>query len=132
MKNLANCTPREFLTQTMKIKRSVEKWLTDTDIENIRKTAPIIPDGTPKEKAREMLRKQARENLSRMWDAIAEAHPDESLEVLAHLCFVDPADVDDYPMNEYLESLSELLNDEKVLGFFTSLLRLAQTGTRKA
>ena len=37
MKNLANCTPTEFLKQTSKIKRSAEKWLKVTDIMAIRK-----------------------------------------------------------------------------------------------
>lgn len=37
MKNLANCTPSEFLKQTNKIKKSVEKWLKATDIMEIRK-----------------------------------------------------------------------------------------------
>jgi hypothetical protein len=40
MKNLANCTPREFLKQTSKIKGSVEKWLKVTDVMNIRKRMP--------------------------------------------------------------------------------------------
>ena len=32
MKNLANCTPREFLKQTYRLKKCVEKWLQETDL----------------------------------------------------------------------------------------------------
>ena len=42
MKNLANCTPREFLKQTYRIKKSVEKWLELTDLLNMRKNMPTL------------------------------------------------------------------------------------------
>ena len=40
MKNLANCTPREFFAQSVKIKRSVEEWLDVTNLMDLRKTKP--------------------------------------------------------------------------------------------
>ena len=43
-KNLTNCNLKEFMVQTRLIKHHVEKWLTDTDIMNIRKNLPDIPD----------------------------------------------------------------------------------------
>lgn len=133
MKNLANCKPSEFLRQTNRIKKSVERWLTDTDILNIRKKLPdygLIENGMDKDDAKQILReniekrnKQARENLSRILDAILDEHPDETLEVLALLCFVEPEHVDDYTMDEYLKSISEMLGSEAVIGFFSSLAR---------
>ena len=39
-KNLANCKPSEFLKQTFRIKKNVEKWLAHTDIMSIRKNMP--------------------------------------------------------------------------------------------
>ena len=51
MKNLANCTPTEFFRQTNLIRKSVSKWLTDTDIQGIRKRMPEIPeDASPEER----------------------------------------------------------------------------------
>ena len=54
LKTLATCNPYEFLAQTNRIKESVEKWLTVTDVLNIRKrTAALemVPkDGTPEER----------------------------------------------------------------------------------
>ena len=137
MKNLANCKPSEFLKQTVRIKKSVEKWLTDTDVLNIRKNVPnfakVDKDTSAEEQAeiraknRELAQKQARENLSKIFDAIFEQHPDETLELLALLCFVEPAQVDDYPICDYLNAIAEMISNEAVVGFFTSLARLGQT-----
>lgn len=125
MKNLANCKPSEFLKQTNKIRKSVSKWLTDTDIMNIRKRTSDIPDdATEEERARAKL-EQAKKNTSAMLDAILDEHPDETLELLALLCFVEPENVDDHTITEYLEAFNELMNDKAVLSFFTSLMQLA-------
>ena len=124
MKNLANCAPREFFAQTVKIKKSVEVWLKETDVLNIRKIKPIIPDGATNEEKRASIEKQARANLSKMFDAIMEEHPEETLELLALLCFVDPKDVDNYPMCNYLGAIGEMLGNQDVIGFFTSLVQL--------
>ena len=137
MKNLANCTPREFLKQTSRIKRSVEKWLKATDIMSIRKRMPAnipeISENTPVTeqgdivaKRAEMLRDQAYKNVSLILDEMLEKHPDETLEVLAYCCFVEPEKVDDYPMGFYLAAITEMLNDESVKAFFTTLMSLVR------
>ena len=122
MKNLANCKPSEFLAQTNKIRKSVSKWLTDTDIVNIRKRVPNFTDGMTDEEKQEALNKQASENFRLILDAILEEHPEETLELLALICFVEPKDVDKHEITEYMDSITELLNNESVLGFFTSLI----------
>lgn len=140
MKTLVNCTPTEFLSQTYKIKQSVAKWLTDTDIMNIRKRMPeglkkVSEGGTEEERKallennKELLAKQARENLSAIFDAVMAEHPAETLEVLALVCFIEPSEVDKHPMREYLMAFNELINDEAVIGFFTSLARLGLMNT---
>lgn len=131
MKNLANCTPREFMAQTVKIKRAVEKWLTATEIMEINKRMPVLtPNMTQKEKsaARE---KQSKANLNAIFDSCFERHPDETLSLVALLCFVEPEHIDDHTVDEYLTSLNEMISSESVMGFFTSLMRLVQTGTLK-
>lgn len=132
MKNLANCKPSEFLVQTNKIRKSAANWLTMTDIMNIRKVQPLLRDDMTKEERKKALEDQAKKNLSNMLDSILESHPKETLGLLALCCFVDPENVDDYPVSEYLMSFTELMNDEAVLGFFTSLMRLVQKGTLTA
>lgn len=129
MKNLANCKPSEFLTQTNKIRKSVSKWLTDTDIMNIRKRMPEIPDTASEEERKKALEEQVNENFNAILDAILEEHPDETLELLALLCFVEPGHVDDHEVTEYLESFNELANNKVVLDFFTSLMQLANQYT---
>lgn len=131
MKTLVNCTPREFLTQTVKIKKAVANWLTATDIMNIRKRKPTLAEGLTKEQERAAYMDQARANISAMFDSIMEAHPDETLELLALMCFIDPKNVDDHPMDEYLTALNEMMGSEAVLGFFMSFQKLAQTGILK-
>ena len=129
MKNLANCKPSEFLVQSVKIKRAVEKWLTATEIMEISKRMPVLtPNMTQKEKsaARE---KQNRANFNAMFDACFERHPTETLNLIALLCFVEPEHVDDHTVDEYLTSINEMLGNDSVMGFFTSLMRLVQTGT---
>ena len=142
MKNLANCKPSEFFKQTVRIKKAVEKWMTETDIMNIRKNvakpSPITQDMTDEEKRaavddfRRRTEEQARKNMSKIFDAIFEEHPDETLELLALLCFVEPEKVDDYPMGDYLKAIGEMIGNEAVIGFFTSLARLGLMPTQSA
>ena len=67
MKNLANCKPSEFLKQTYKIKKSVEKWIKDVDLMNIRKNMPVLPKVTkdmPEEEA-ERIKKENRNAIEK-------------------------------------------------------------------
>ena len=139
MKNLANCKPSEFLAQTFKIKKSLQEWLDVTKLMEIRKNKPqglITLDGLSgeerenaikenKKKAQEQLKK----NLADILDKMLNENAEKTLEVLALCCFVDPADVDNYPMSDYLDSLGELISDKGVLNFFSSLVQLGQTNT---
>lgn len=125
-KNLANCTPKEFAVQTRLIKHAVEKWLTETDVMKIRQTKPVIPEGATDEEVAKLMREQATKNLSAMFDAVMDEHPDETVELLGLLCFVPPAEVDNYPMSYYMDSIGELLSEQSVWNFFTSLLLAAR------
>ena len=124
MKTLASCTPIEFARQTVLIKNYVAKWLTDTDILNIRKQGTVGVDGDAKQ--------VMKHRLSAMFDAIFAEHPEETIKLLALVCFVPVEEVNDHKMNEYFAALNELINDEAVVGFFISLLGLAQKITLKA
>lgn len=137
MKNLANCKPSEFLAQTFRIKKSVQEWLDVTEIMEIRKNMPtnLIKldnlSGDARETAiaenKKLMEKQVKKNLGDMLDKMLEENAEKTLEVLALCCFVEPEDVDNHPMSEYLESIGELISDKGVLSFFISLVQLAQT-----
>ena len=112
MKTLANCNAVDFLTQTNKIRKAVAKWLTDTDILNIRKNVPEMPQFKPLEypkdvsddekeklfdeyqKEREKVleghekakREQVKKNLMEMLDKALDEFPMETLEILGMVC----------------------------------------------
>lgn len=131
MKTLTNCTPREFLRQTARIRHAVEKWLTMTDILNIRKRLPEIPQTATAAERNELMREQTRKNLQAMADVILDEHPDETADLLALCCFVEPEDMDKHPMTEYLAAAAEMLGDENVISFFTSVVRWGQMAGSK-
>ena len=120
-KNLANCNLKEFMVQTRLIKHHVEKWLTETDIMNIRKNLPDIPDDVDNEKKKELLTDQAMKNISKMFDAIFDEHPDDTITLIALLCFVPENEVEEHPMTYYMQSITEMLMEKTVWDFFISL-----------
>lgn len=136
MKTLANCKPSEFLRQTNRIKKAVEKYVKDINLQGIRakmpelKTIPI--EASTDERAaiikenNKRLKEQSMKNLSEILDAAMDKFPEETLEILALVCFVDPEHVDDHSVAEYLSALAEIMNDEAVVNFFTSFLRWGQ------
>ena len=135
MKNLANCTPTEFLKQTFRIKKIAEKWLNEIDLLNIRKKIPKLQDvsdltGEEKERVqkenRDLVRKQIMNNLMEMLDKIMDENADDTVSLLALVCFVEPSEADNHTMSEYLEALGEMLSDKGVVSFFTSLAQLDQ------
>lgn len=140
MKTLANCTPKEFFVQTTKIRKSVEKWLKDTNILGIRARkpdfAPEVKEGMTKEelaeaitKRKEAFAEQAKKNAFDMIEAAMEKYPDETIEIMALVCFIEPSKANDYPMSEYLANITEIINDKAVLDFFTSLASLGAIST---
>lgn len=141
-KNLVNCKPSEFLSQTMRIKKKAEKWMKDIQFEEIRNIMPDLETakenetiGEYQERAarnQKLIQKQAMENLSKILDNAFERYPTETLEILALCCFVEPSKVDDYPIRDYLTNLNSMINDEAVLNFFLSLVQLGQMLSTKA
>lgn len=124
MKNLSNCTPTEFFKQTVKIRRHVEDWLTATDILNIRKNMPEFTESMSDADKRAAVAAQAKKNLWAMFDKIVEENAEKTIALLALVCFIDPEDADNHEVGEYLESITELIADERVIAFFTTLLSL--------
>ena len=136
MKNLANCTPREFLKQTYRIKKCAENWLKETDLLNIRKNVPDLQSikgltGEEREATiaanKKIMSKQIMANLMDMLDKVLDEHADETIELLALCCFVEPEDAENHTMSEYLSAIGDLLSDQGVMNFFTSLAQLDQT-----
>ena len=127
MKTLAHCSPKEFLVQTNKIRKSVANWLTLTGIMEIRKKLPDLPDNVTDEEREKALNAQIQTNLQLMLDAILDEHPEETAELLGLLCFIDPDDLENHEMTEILASVSDIIGSPEVIGFFTSLARTGLT-----
>lgn len=135
MKNLATCSPSEFVKQTVRIKKAAANWLKVTDIMNIMKKKPELTKLTDTmteeerqaafDKNKELSDELARAKISQAFDAMFENHPAETLELLALSCFVEPQNTDAYSMSEYFGELNKMLNDDNVISFFISLIRLA-------
>lgn len=129
MKTLANCSPKEFLVQTNKIRKSVENWLTVTKVLEIRKNLPKISDDATPEQRKEAVSAQIKKNLADMLDSILDEHPDETAELLGLLCFIDPDDLENHRMTELFGAFGEIISCPEVISFFTSLIQLGQTNT---
>ena len=129
MKTLANCSPREFLVQSNKIRKSVAKWLSLTKLLDIRKNLPTIPEDATEDERRDAIAKQVQANATAMLDAILDDHPEETAELLGLLCFVEPDDLDNHSMTEFFGAISEILNSREIIDFFTSLVSLGSGNT---
>ena len=126
MKNLSNCKPSEFLAQTIKIKNLVRDWLDATKIMDVRKNFSQVGKNLTAEERTNAIVNQALSNWSDMLDRMFIDNAEKTLALIALVNFVEPERVDDYEMGDYLQSISELLSDSRVLSFFTSLVRLNQ------
>lgn len=129
MKTLANCSPREFLIQSNKIRKAVAKWLSLTKLLDIRKNLPTIPEDATEDERRDAIAKQVQANATAMLDAILDDHPEETAELLGLLCFVEPDDLDNHSMTEFFGAISEILNSREIIDFFTSLVSLGSGNT---
>lgn len=134
MKNLATCKPSEFIAQTAKIKNAVKDWVEVIDLMKIRATKPVYLaypiDATKEERERifeqneELKKKQAMENVNKILDNMLVSHPQETLNVLALCCFVEPEHVDDHSVDEYLQCIMEMVQNKSVVNFFSLLAHL--------
>lgn len=129
MKNLANCTPREFLRQTNKIRHAVKDWLDATGVMEMRKRLPERPEGMEDDEWRALVNQHMNATLTAMLDAVLEEHPDETAELLGLMCFIPPEELDNHTMSELLGGYAEMIGNREVLDFFISLSRLGMTNT---
>lgn len=133
LKNLANCTPVEFLRQTNKIRHQVAGWLKETGVLEIRKhtcdLVAVTENMNAEERAlveaenKKRIDAQTKKNISDMLDAALDANAEKTYELLALLCFIDPENAGDVKPFVLMQNFTEMLADEDVMGFFSSLMR---------
>lgn len=141
-KNLANCTPLEFMQQAYRIKHAAEKWIKSTNILDIRKRKidgfeTIPPDASDdlaqqiRDRNKKRVSEQLMKNASEVFESIFKDHQAETLELLALVCFVEPEHVNDHKFSWYAANIGDILSDSDTLDFFTSLVQLDQIGFLK-
>lgn len=139
-KTLLTCSPREFLVQTNRMKKAVERWATLTDIKSLinRKaegiealTGDADKDADIKARNSDKATKQGLLNLSAIMDAALEEHTDETLEIIALMFFMTPAELDEIQSRDMMRELNVMLNDEVITDFFTSLSSAVRTATAR-
>lgn len=124
MKTLANCNPREFLVQTNRIRKAVANWLSLTKVLEIRKNLPQLSGDVSPEERKAAMATQMRKNAMAMLDAILDEHPNETAELLGLMCFIEPSDLDNHSMTEFVGAIAEMINSQEIIDFFISLARL--------
>lgn len=142
MKNLATCTPSEFFKQAVKVKRAAEKWMKDVNFLEIRARFPelvkIEKDMSPEEKEKAFKENRARvkkagiENAMEIFENAFDKHEDETLAILGYCFFIEPEEVNNYQIRDYLRGITDILSDPEVIDFFTSVGQLGLTNSRKA
>ena len=123
MKNLANCTPTEFMKQCVKLRGPFMAWLDKTGISEIRKRKPEGYDSMSDEEKSRAIVEQGNENMGEILAAALENDLDGTIEILELCTFTDKEDFDSHPMSEYLDAILEMFRNEAVRSFFMFYLK---------
>ena len=136
MKNLANCTPSEFIAQTARMKDAVVDLNDKVKFSELRAQKPKyknIKDSMTAEQKKaiieenaQLLKNQAIKNTFDILDKMLVEYPQETLAVLALSCFVEPSDVDSYTMDDYFGNIMDMIESKNVMRFFTFLVSMTK------
>ncbi len=126
MKTLANCAPVEFLRQTNKIRHSAGELLAKSGVLEIRKRQPEFTGQETEEEKKEKITAQAKKNLDKMLDVLLDSDPEGTVQLMGMLCFMEPEEALAANGLELFGAAMELLNSKAVMGFLSSLMRLAR------
>ena len=124
MKTIANLNGVEFLRAINRTRYAVEKLMSVTDVLSLWKKNPVFTgEETPEEKL-EKQKKQLKQNLSDMLDALLEEHPEETYECIMALCVREQGEPEPDGI-EMVMAAFNLISDKRVLDF---LLQLGKSG----
>ena len=132
MKNLANCSPREFFAQAVKVREPLMAWMDEIGFREIKKRRPEGYDDMKPEEKVDAMAAQAAENMAEILSSAMQIAPDKTLEVMALSCFTEPSEVETHTMPEYLRCIREMLESREVRDFFSLYLRQTGESSSKA
>ena len=124
MRTIANLSGVEILRAINRTRHAVEKLMKKTDVLTIWRKNPTFTGKETPEERHEKQRKQLKQNLNDMLDALLEKHPEETYECIMALCVRDEGEPEPDGI-EMVMAAFNLISDKRVLDF---LLRLGKSG----
>ena len=122
MKTLANCTLKEFLMQSNKIRHAASTFSKSINLTEIRKTLPEFTGNETDEEKTALIKAQSKENISKILDRCLEENVDETIRIVGLMCFKTPEEAEIMEATEFLDVVLDLLCSERVINFFTKLM----------
>ena len=122
MKNFANCTPDEFISQVVKFRGPFVDWVEEIGIPEIRARRPEGYEGMSQNEKVEAISKLAAENMGEIITIALEKNPEATKNLMCLATFTDPEDFNNHTMVEYLAAIMQMLGNAEVKGFFTLYL----------
>ena len=131
MKTLANCTLKEFLQQTNKIRHKAAEFYNVIGIADIRKTMPTLTGKETPEEAEKKRIEQGKKNISAIIDKCIDANIDATIEIIGLMCFKTPEEAEKMDATEFIDVVFEIIGSERVMNFFTRMVKSGLIDTAK-
>lgn len=131
MKTLANCTLKEFLQQTNKIRHKAAEFYNVIGIADIRKTMPTLTGKETPEEAEKKRIEQGKKNISAIIDKCIDANIDATIEIIGLMCFKTPEEAENMNATEFIDVVFEIIGSERVINFFTKMVKSGLIDTAK-
>lgn len=131
MKTLANCTLKEFLQQTNKIRHKAADFYNIIGIADIRKTMPTLTGKETPEEAEKKRIEQGKKNISAIIDKCIDANIDATIEIIGLMCFKTPEEAENMNATEFIDVVFEIIGSERVMNFFTKMVKSGLIDTAK-
>lgn len=131
MKTLANCTLKEFLQQTNKIRHKAAEFYNVIGIADIRKTMPTLTGKETPEEAEKKRIEQGKKNISAIIDKCIDANIDATIEIIGLMCFKTPEEAEKMDATEFIDVVFEIIGSERVMNFFTKMVKSGLIDTAK-
>lgn len=122
MRTIANLKGAEFFRATYNVIDEVEKFNNATQLMSIWKKRPTFPDGATEEEKLEIMREQVKKNWREMLKSALHTNAEATYSFVMCL-FVLEDDESEPDGMEMIMGALDLIADERVIAFFTKLLK---------
>lgn len=122
MRTIANLKGADFFRATYNVVEEVEKFNNATQLMAIWKKRPDYPDGATEEEKLEIMREQVKKNWREMLKSALHTNADATYSFVMCLFVLEDGESEPDGM-EMLMGALDLIADERVIAFFTKLLK---------